>query len=104
MLDRYQLSPSTVMGEQLSPTGTSRSLRSISNRDATSEAVKLDESTTLLQHWSELGGVTGGGFLEGEVGGFTGGLGGVILKKSSVFSMRISDRLYPRQARQTGCS
>jgi hypothetical protein len=57
----YQLSPATVMGLQLNPTGTSRPVRSRPMRDAASEAALLLEGTTLEQHWGELGGVTGGG-------------------------------------------
>ena len=55
------MSPATVMGVQLNPTGTSRPLRSRPMRLATAEAALLVEGTTLSQHWGELGGVTGGG-------------------------------------------
>jgi hypothetical protein len=47
------------MGEQLSPTGTVMSPRSMPSRPRTLPAAVLLESTTLPQHWSEVGGVTG---------------------------------------------
>jgi hypothetical protein len=46
----YQLLPITVMGEQLSPTGTSIPVRSRPKSEATEEAESLDDETTLLQH------------------------------------------------------
>jgi hypothetical protein len=46
----YQLLPITVMGEQLSPTGTSILVRSRPKIKATEEAAELDDETTLLQH------------------------------------------------------
>jgi hypothetical protein len=55
------LFPTTVIGEQLKPMGTSRPVRSRPRRAATAEAAVLVEETTLLQHWGEVGGVTGGG-------------------------------------------
>jgi hypothetical protein len=54
-----QLFPKTVIGEQLSPTGTVMSPRSIPSAARTLPASTLLESTTLSQHWSEVGGVTG---------------------------------------------
>jgi hypothetical protein len=51
----------TVMGEQLSPTSTSRPVRSRPRRAATAEAAVLEEGTVLAQHCGEVGGVTGGG-------------------------------------------
>ena len=51
----------TVMGEQLNPTGTSRPVRSRPRRPATAETALLVEDRTLVQHWEEVGGVTGGG-------------------------------------------
>jgi len=52
--------PMTVMGEQPNPTGTLRPLRSRPRRPATAETALLLEDCTLLQHWFELGVVTGG--------------------------------------------
>jgi hypothetical protein len=46
----YQLLPSTMMGEQLSPTGTSIPVRSRPKIKVTEEAAELDDETTLLQH------------------------------------------------------
>jgi hypothetical protein len=51
----------TVMGEQLRPTGTLRPVRSRPTTAATREAAELLEDSTLLQHWGEVGQVTGGG-------------------------------------------
>jgi hypothetical protein len=51
----------TVMGEQLRPTGTLRPVRSRPRMAATAETAELLESWTLLQHWGEVGQVTGGG-------------------------------------------
>ena len=48
------------MGLQLKPTRTSRSERSRPRRAATAEAAALEDGTTLLQHWLEVGVVTGG--------------------------------------------
>ena len=49
-----------MIGEQLKPTRTSRPVRSRPRRPATAEAAVLLDGTTLLQHWLEVGGVTGG--------------------------------------------
>jgi hypothetical protein len=46
----YQLLPITVMGEQLSPTGTSILVRSRLKSEATKETESLDDEATLLQH------------------------------------------------------
>jgi hypothetical protein len=51
----------TVMGEQLNPMGTLMPVRSRPMRVATSETALLEEDWTLLQHWGDDGGVTGGG-------------------------------------------
>lgn len=48
-----------MIGEQLSPTGTSMLPRSMPSAARTGAASVLLESTTLAQHWSEVGGVTG---------------------------------------------
>jgi hypothetical protein len=56
----YQLSPATVMGLQLRPTGTSRPVRSMPAMAAAAAAAALVDETTLAQHWFEVGGVTGG--------------------------------------------
>jgi hypothetical protein len=56
----HQLSPATVMGLQLKPTGTSRPVRSRPTIAATAAATAPVDGTTLLQHWLEVGGVTGG--------------------------------------------
>jgi hypothetical protein len=50
----------TVMGEQLNPTSTRRPERSRPRSAATADAEASLEGTTLLQHWGEVGGVTGG--------------------------------------------
>ena len=50
-----------VRGEQVSPTGTLMAERSRPRTAATAEAAALLEGTTLLQHWGEVGQVTGGG-------------------------------------------
>jgi hypothetical protein len=50
-----------VMGEQVSPTGTLRPVRSRLRIAATAEAAALLEEATLLQHMGEVGQVTGGG-------------------------------------------
>jgi hypothetical protein len=46
---------------QLTPTGTSRPVRSMPRRPAMAEAVLSEEGTTRSQHCREFGGVTGGG-------------------------------------------
>lgn len=62
--ETYQPGPRpemAMMGAQPMPTRTSRPVRSRPRRAATADALLLEDGTRLLQHWGEVGGVTGGG-------------------------------------------